>query len=303
MPEIATNGITLFWEGFGDPNDPPLLLVMGLSAQMVLWPEELCRAIAARGFYVVRFDNRDVGLSTKLHGAGVPRLLPRFAARAAGLPVSAPYTLSDMANDVVGLMDGLGFATAHVVGMSMGGMIAQTLAIEHAERVESFVSLASTTGDRWLPLATAEAARALLSAPPREKQAAIRHSVGVLRAIGSPIHFDEAKARAIVELSVSRSTYRLGAARQLAAILASPTRTPLLAAVRTPATVIHGRLDPLLPLAHGEATARAIPGARLVVLDTMGHDLPDPLWSQMIDAIVANTQRSAPRADPRALGS
>lgn len=296
MPEIATNGITLFWEGFGDPNDPPLLLVMGLSAQMVLWPDAFCRSIAARGFYVVRFDNRDVGRSTKLHGAGVPRLLPRFAARAAGLPVTAPYTLSDMAKDVVGLMDGLGFDAAHVVGMSMGGMIAQTLAIEHPHRLHSLVSLGSSTADRGLPLATSAAARALLSAPPREREAAIRHSVGVLRAISSPIHFDEAHARAIVELSISRSTYRLGAARQLAAILASPARTPLLANVRVPATVIHGRLDPLLPLAHGEATARAIPDARLVVLDTMGHDIPAPLWPEIIDAIVHNTTRAAVRA-------
>jgi pimeloyl-ACP methyl ester carboxylesterase len=292
MPEIASNGITLFYEGFGDPKDPPLLLVMGLSAQMVLWPEGFCRSLAARGFYVVRFDNRDVGRSTKLHGAGVPRLLPRFAARAAGIPVTAPYTLSDMAKDVVGLMDGLGFEHAHVVGMSMGGMIAQTLAIEHPRRLRSLVSLASSTADRGLPLATSEAARALLSAPPRERDAAIRHSVGVLRAISSPHHFDEAKARAVVELSISRSTYRLGAARQLAAILASPPRTPLLAKVRLPATVIHGRLDPLLPLAHGEATARAIPGARLVVLDTMGHDVPEPLWGEIIDAIVENTRRA-----------
>jgi pimeloyl-ACP methyl ester carboxylesterase len=291
MPEIASNGITLFWEGFGDPADPPLLLVMGLSAQMVLWPEGFCRAIAARGFYVVRFDNRDVGRSTKLHGAGVPSILPRLAARAAGLPVTAPYDLSDMARDVVGLMDGLGFDSAHVVGMSMGGMIAQTLAIEHPRRLRSLVSLGSSTADRGLPLSTGAAARALLSAPPREREAAIRHSVSVLRAIGSPHHFDEGKARAVVELSISRSTYRLGAARQLAAILASPARSALLANVRVPATVIHGRLDPLLPLSHGEATARAIPGARLLVLDTMGHDVPEPLWTEIIDAIVENTAR------------
>jgi pimeloyl-ACP methyl ester carboxylesterase len=300
MPEIATNGITLFWEGFGDPKDPPLLLVMGLSAQMVLWPEGFCRALAARGFYVIRFDNRDVGRSTKLHGAGVPPILPRLAARAAGVPMGAPYTLSDMAKDVVGLMDGLGFDAAHVVGMSMGGMIAQTIAIEHPRRLLSLVSLSSSTAERGLPLATAGAARALLASPPRDREAAIRHGVGVMRAIGSPVHFDEAQARAAVELSISRSTYRVGAARQLAAILAAPARTSLLAHVRVPATVIHGRLDPLLPLAHGEATARAIPGARLVVLDTMGHDVPEPLWTEIIDAIALNTVRTREPSLPRA---
>ena len=295
MPEMVTNGITLAWEGFGDPKDPPLLLVMGLSAQMVLWDAAFCRELAGRGFYVVRFDNRDVGQSTKLHGAGVPSILPKLLARTLGLPVTAPYLLSDMAKDVIGLMDGLLFDSAHVVGMSMGGMIAQTLAIEHPTRVRSFVSIGSTVGDRGLPHAKLAAARALLTPPPAGREAAILHSVGVLRAISSPHHFDEARARAVVELAVSRSTYRLGGARQLAAILASPARTPLLANVRIPATVVHGRLDPLLPLAHGEATARAIHGARLVVLDTMAHDIPEALWPEILDAIVTNTARAGPR--------
>ncbi len=259
---------------------------------MVYWPEPFCRALAARGLYVVRFDNRDVGCSTKLHGAGVPRILPRFAARAAGLPVTAPYTLSDMARDTLGLMDGLGIASAHVAGMSMGGMIAQTLAIEHPARVRSLASVASSTAERGLPLATGPATRALLTPPPREREAAIRHSIGVLRAISSPVHFDEARVRAVDELAYARSSYRIGGARQLAAILASPARTTMLRGVTAPTAVIHGRLDPLLPLAHGEATARAIPGAKLVVLDTMGHDLPEPLWPALVDAIAENTQRA-----------
>ena len=290
-------GISLEWEAFGDPSGEPLLLVMGLGLQMIHWPDDFCVGLASRGFYVVRFDNRDVGLSTKLHDRGVPRIPLRVGLRMlARIRVPAPYSLSDMARDVVGLMDVLAIPSAHVVGLSMGGMIAQTLAIEHASRVRSLVSYASSTTDYGLPRPTDAAMRVLLSRPPTEREAAIRAGVEVLRVIGSPSHFDAVEARRKVERGMERSTYRLGFARQLAAILAAAPRTPKLRDVRAPATVIHGRLDPLLPLPHGEATARAIPGSKLVVLDTMGHDVPRPLWPKLLDAIEANARRASPRA-------
>ncbi len=293
-------GIALEWEGFGDRSAEPIVLIMGLGAQMILWPDGFCRQLAARGFWVVRFDNRDVGLSTKLHDQGVPRIPLRLLARTLlGIRIAGRYSLSDMATDTAGLMDALGLASAHVVGMSMGGMIGQTLAIEHPERVRSLVSYASSCGDDGLPRGKPDAVRVLVQKPPSEREAAIQYGIKVLRTIGSPAHFDEADARRTVERGIERSTYRIGAARQLAAILADAPRSPRLRSLRIPATVIHGRLDPLLPLPHGEATARAIPDAKMVVLDTMGHDVPEALWPQLIDAIEANTRRARPPTQAR----
>jgi len=286
-------GISLEWQAFGDRKGEPLLLVMGLGAQMILWPDGFCEELAARGFYVVRFDNRDVGLSTKLHSIGVPRVVPRLLLRSlVHVRLPAPYSLSDMANDAIGLLDALSISSAHVVGMSMGGMISQTLAIEHPERVRSLVSFASSSGDYGLPNGKREAISVLVGRPPTEREAAIQYGMKVLRAIGSPAYFDANEARQTVERGMSRSTYRVGAGRQLAAILADAPRSPRLKGLRMPATVIHGRLDPLLPLPHGEATARAIPGCKLVVIDTLGHDIPRPLWPQLIDAIEANARRA-----------
>lgn len=292
-------GISLEWDSFGDRGAEPLVLVMGLGAQMILWPDAFCEQLAARGFWVVRHDNRDVGLSTKLHHEGVPRIPLRMLARALlGVRIRGRYSLSDMARDTVGLMDALAIERAHVVGMSMGGMIAQTLAIEHPRRVRSLVSFASSSGDDGLPQGKPAAIRVLIGKPPQGREAAIAFGVKVLEAIGSPAHFDAAEARETVLRGIERSTYRLGAARQLAAILAAAPRSPRLAELRMPVTVIHGRLDPLLPLPHGEATARAVPGSALVVIDSLAHDIPRPLWPQLLDAIEANARRAAPSERP-----
>jgi pimeloyl-ACP methyl ester carboxylesterase len=286
MPRARANGMEIEYESFGDPEDAPLLLVMGLGAQMILWHEEFCDALADRGFHVVRFDNRDVGLSTKLDHAGLPDLMGALAAAGQGQPVEAPYRLRDMADDAAGLLDALDLESAHVVGASMGGMIAQTLAIEHPGRVRTLTSIMSTTGDPSLPQAKPEAMAVLLTPAPTERAAAIEHGVRLWRTIGSPgFPFDENEVRALAARAFDRGPSPAGVARQLVAIVASGSRRDALAAVRAPTLVIHGAADPLIPVEAGRATAAAVPGAELVEIDGMGHDLPRLLWPTFIDAI------------------
>jgi len=293
MPRASTNGIELEYETFGRASDRPLLLVMGLGAQMILWDEAFCGLLAGSGFHVIRFDNRDVGLSTKLDAAGAPNVFEAFASAAQGKPITAPYTLSDMAADAAGLLDALDLETAHVVGASMGGMIAQTLAIEHAPRLRSLTSIMSSTGNPALPGPDPAAMGALTTPAPTERAAAIEHGVKVWRTIGSPgFPFDEAAVRDRAARSFDRGVSAAGFARQLVAILASGNRKPALGAVRTPSLVIHGAADPLVPLAGGRDTAEAIPGAELLVLEGMGHDLPKPLWPTFVDAIAKHAERA-----------
>jgi len=293
MPRASSNGIELEYETFGQRGDRPLLLVMGLGAQMILWDEAFCALLAGRGFHVIRYDNRDVGLSTKLDAAGVPNVFEAFASAAQGKTIDAPYKLSDMAADATGLLDALGLETAHVVGASMGGMIVQTLAIEHAARLRSMTSIMSTTGNPALPPPDAAAMGALTTPAPTERAAAIEHAVKIWRVIGSPgFPFDEAWVRERAARGFDRGVSPAGFARQLVAILASGNRKPALAAVRTPSLVIHGAADPLVPLAGGRDTAEAIPGAELLVIDGMGHDLPKPLWPTFVDAIAKHAERA-----------
>ena len=271
----AANGIELCYQEMGDPAGQPLLLVMGLGTQMIAWDEGFCELLAERGFRVIRFDNRDIGRSTKLEAAGAPPRLDMMLGRRG----SAAYLLGDMAADTVGLMDRLEIESAHVVGASMGGMIAQAVAIEHPERVRSLVSIMSNTGSRWTGLPSRKAMAVLLGKPPRGREAAIERAVKTFGVIGSPgFPFDEERVRRISGRSYDRGHTAAGVIRQLHAITASGDRTQALHGVRVPTTVIHGNRDPLVRPAGGRATARAIPGARLKIVDGMGHDLPRQLW-------------------------
>jgi len=295
MTRTAANGIDIEYDTFGDKNGSPLLLIMGLSSQMLAWPESFCQKLAQNGHWVLRFDNRDVGLSSKIEAVGVPDLMAAMAAHQQGQPVGAPYTLSDMAADAVGLMDALKLETAHVCGLSMGGMIAQVMAIEHSRRVLSLISMESTTGDPTLPPAKPEAVEAMLSPPPKDRNGYILHTAEVFRAFsGGSDKFDETLEKELSANSYDRSFYPLGFILQLAAILASGDRTQSLASVTAPTLVIHGAADPLVPLAHGLATARAIPGAKLLVVEGLGHGMAYPaLWDQIVGAIRQHTRGAA----------
>jgi pimeloyl-ACP methyl ester carboxylesterase len=283
------NGIELAYQELGDPAGEPLVLVMGLATQMIAWDERFCAMLAERGFRVVRFDNRDIGRSTRIDSAGVPSRVDMTIGRRA----SAPYLLRDLARDTVGLMDHLGIESAHVVGASMGGMIAQTTAIEHPRRVRSLVSIMSTTGSRRTGLPSLKAFGVLFGKPPREREEAIERAVNVFRVIGSPAYpFEEQRVREIAGRSFDRGHSGAGVARQLHAITASGDRTRALNGVRVPTTVIHGDRDVLVRPAGGRATARAIPGARLRMIEGMGHDLPPQLWATFVEEISANAERA-----------
>jgi pimeloyl-ACP methyl ester carboxylesterase len=294
MARAQANGIELEYESFGDPSNPTILLVMGLGVQLLAWDEEFCKMLVDRGFQVIRYDNRDVGLSTKIEDAPVPDLMAMLA----GDTSSAGYRVEDMADDAAGLLDALDIPAAHVVGLSMGGMIAQALAIHHPDRVLSLTSWMSTTGDRTVGQPRPAALPALISPAPEGRDAYVEYAVNLFKVIGSPAYPpDEERLRALIAASYDRSYYPIGFLRQLAAITASPDRTAALASVRVPALVIHGEDDPLIEVSGGEATAKAIPGAKLVKIPGMGHDLPRELWPTLVDAIVENTERARAGAE------
>jgi pimeloyl-ACP methyl ester carboxylesterase len=262
---------------------------MGLATQMLAWDEELCAMLAERGFRVVRFDNRDIGRSTKIESAGVPSRTDMLLGRRR----SAPYLLRDMAADTIGLMDHLEIESAHLVGASMGGMIAQSAAIGYPARVRSLVSIMSSTGNRWLGMPTWKAFGTLFARPQRGREAAIEQTLRTFRIIGSPAYpMDEARFRELAGASYDRSHSRAGIARQLHAITASRDRTPALERLRLPATVLHGGSDPLIRPAAGRATARAIRDSRLRIFPGMGHDLPPALWPDFVEEIAATAARA-----------
>jgi pimeloyl-ACP methyl ester carboxylesterase len=282
------NGIEIEYETFGDEGAAPLVLVAGFAQQLIRWDDAFCVQLARRGFRVVRFDNRDVGLSTKLQGA--PRL--NLPAIFGGDRSTVPYSIEDMADDTAGLIESLGLGSTHMVGVSMGGMIVQSLAIRHPGRVKSLASIMSTTGDPRVGQPSPEALATLMRPVSRDRAENIENGVLSWRTLRSPAHpFDTGAVREYVTRAYDRSFYPAGVARQLAAILSQADRTAALGGVTVPTVVIHGADDPLIHVSGGEATARAIPNARLQLIAGMGHDMPEGLFGTLIDAITENAQR------------
>lgn len=289
MPRVRSNGIELEYDTFGDSGDPALVLVMGLGAQLIDWPRDFCEALAARGFRVIRFDNRDAGLSTSLDALGAPDLLALLSGDAS----AAPYRLADLAADTVGLLDALGIGRAHLVGVSLGGMVVQQTAIDHPDRVLSLGSVMSTTGDPSVGQARPEAFAAMGRPPATSREEAIANSVAASRVIGSPgfpVSDEERRERAAEKYD--RAYRPAGTMRQYAAILASPDRTRALRGVGVPTVVIHGEDDTLVDVSGGRATAAAVPGAELVVIPGLGHGLPEGARPQIVDALVRNARKA-----------
>lgn len=285
MAKVDANGIEIEYESFGS-GDQALLLIMGLGAQMILWDDEFCEQLASRGLRVIRFDNRDVGLSTHFEAAGVPNVVEMMGQLAKGELPESPYSLDDMADDTAGLLDALGLGSAHICGASMGGMVAQTVAIRHPDKVKSLISVMSSTGDPSLPSGKPEIMALLAQAPPKDREGYVEYSVGMWRSVGSPgFPFDEAAIRERSGRHYDRNFDPGGVGRQMAAVFAHGDRTPKLAGVRAPTLVIHGQDDPLVPVECGTATQAAIPGAKLLVVEGMGHDLARGVWPQVVEAI------------------
>jgi pimeloyl-ACP methyl ester carboxylesterase len=286
--------IELCYETFGDPADPTALLVMGLATQMIAWHDDFCEELAGRGFHVVRFDNRDVGRST--HVKGAPPTLLQLVRRDKR---AAHYLLSDMADDAAGLLRELDLAPAHVIGASMGGMIAQTLAARHPESVSSLTSIMSTTGNRWVGQPALRIYPLFARRPAQTRDAAIKRAEMMFKAIGSRgLPRDDESIRDMAARSWDRDPDRAGPGRQLAAVLASGDRTPELRRITAPTLVIHGTDDPLIRPSGAKATAKAIPNAELLMIEGMGHDLPRAAWPQIIDGIAATAARAEPARSP-----
>ena len=289
MPNVHANGIDIEYDEFGNPSDPALLLIMGFTAQMIAWDEAFCRQLADRGFRVIRFDNRDVGLSSKIEGGPQPDI----EAAQAGDGSSASYGIDDMAADAAGLLDALGIPAAHIVGASMGGFIAQTFAINHPDKTLSVCSIMSSTGNPDVGQPSEAAMAALMTPQPQSREEALDRAVEVQKIIGAPgFPFDEARIRDRAARAYDRMFYPPGILRQMMAIGTQPDRTEALASVTAPALVSHGAADPLVNPSGGEATAKAIPGADLLMVEGMGHDLPEGAWPEIIDAITGNARKA-----------
>ncbi|HYB64113.1 MAG TPA: alpha/beta fold hydrolase [Steroidobacteraceae bacterium] len=295
MPAVLANGLTIEYESLGDPASPAIVLIMGLGMQLVGWPDDFCRRLAAEGYRVVRFDNRDCGLSSRIRARRWPSPLLAFAAARLGLPVLAPYSLEDMAKDTLGLMDALGIGKAHVVGASLGGMIAQVLAARFPSRVLSLTSMMSASGRRKGARPRKEALQVFLRRPPAhaERAVVIDHLVEVFTVIGSPGFPTE---RRLLQERITGWVRRAydpdGTTRQLLAVVASGDRRRLLRRIVAPTLVIHGTDDPLVPVEAGRDTARNVPGAKLVIIDGMGHDLPDALLPRLATEIAGHCRSS-----------
>lgn len=297
MPQVKANNISLEYDAFGHKKDPALVLIQGLGAQMIEWEEGFCRKLSEENFYVIRFDNRDIGLSEKIESAGIPNIRKIMENLVLGASVESPYSLVDMADDVAGLLDGLGIEKAHICGASMGGMIAQLTALDHPDKTLSLISIMSNTGDPEVGVRGPEADGTLFTPPPAEREGYAEWYVQAWRILGSPgFPFDEDRVRRKGLELFDRSFYPHGFARQFTAVLTNGNRKPRLAKLETPTLVIHGAADPLVPVECGYDTAGAIPGADLLVIEGMGHECPPEAWDQ----ITAKISEHAKKADGRA---
>ncbi|WP_299196270.1 alpha/beta hydrolase [uncultured Erythrobacter sp.] len=292
MPHIGANGLRLFYEEHGNPEHETILLVMGLGAQMTLWPDEFVEALVKKGYRVIRFDNRDIGLSDKMEEARAPGIVWQTIRKRLGWPAKVPYTLEDMADDAAGLLEALDIRRAHVVGASMGGMIAQLMAVHHGNKLLSMTSIMSSTGNPKLPQAEKSAIDALIAPlASMEEDVLVEHGLNIGRNIGSPGYPpDPDHARARVLKNVRRSVYPPGLPRQLAAIIDDGDRRKRLSRITTPTLVLHGEDDPLVKLEAGQETARCIPGAKLVTIPGWGHDLPQELVGRLADEIALHAK-------------
>lgn len=298
MPTAKANGLTIAYETAGDPRDPTILLVMGLGAQLTLWPDDFVAALAASGLHVVRYDNRDVGLSSDFDSHGVVDMNDVVMKAIAGKPLSPPYTVADMAADGVGLLDALGIKSAHVAGLSMGGMIVPHMATRHAARVESMTVIMSSSGRRGLPPGKPEAMKMLMTRPMSDDRAEIlRHGMALRRAIGGPAYPEnDDELRVKVERQIDRRYYPQGVGRQYYAVIADGDRTNLLKTVRVPTLVIHGSDDPLLPVECGRDVAASVPGAVMHEEPGMGHEIPGALCQSLAAKIAAHCKAAASRS-------
>jgi pimeloyl-ACP methyl ester carboxylesterase len=302
MPQAQANGITIEYESFGRAGDPTVLLIMGLGGQMTMWPVAFCKGLAERGFRVIRFDNRDIGKSTHLTNLGTPNVPEAMMKLMSGQPFAAPYHLEDMAQDAAALLDALGIENAHIVGASMGGMIAQIVAAKHPKHTRSLVSIMSTTGNRSLPQAKPEAMAALMTPPASDsREDRIAAGMKVWRVIGSPGYpATDAELREAVTREIDRVPYDpAGFARQFVAIVAATPRNDILKSVTCPALVIHGAADPLVPVEGGKDTAASIPGAQLTIVPGMAHDFTDalvPIYLEHVGAFVTQIERTGKAA-------
>ncbi|MCH2486427.1 MAG: alpha/beta fold hydrolase [Erythrobacter sp.] len=295
MPETQANGVTLHYEDHGDPDHPAILLIMGFGAQLTLWPDELVEALVGEGFRVIRYDNRDVGLSQKFTGEKAPGPVKLTLLSKIGLTPSVPYTLADMAEDAIGLLDALHIDRAHIVGASMGGMVAQHVAAKHADRCLSFTQIFSTTGNPKLPAARKEALQALVKRPDSTEEAAlVAHGMHLARTIGSPAYPpEEERLRERVQATIRRSFYPEGGTRHLAAILADGDRRKMVRTITVPTLVLHGEADPLVPCEGGHDTAACIPNAKIRTIPGWAHDLPLQLVDELADAIAGHAKAVA----------
>jgi pimeloyl-ACP methyl ester carboxylesterase len=285
--QVIANGLTINYDSFGDPANPAMILIMGLGTQMIHWDADFCKGLAEQGYWVVRFDNRDIGKSTWLKDLPSPGIMAFLSNSLFGRTLNAPYLLNDMADDTLALMDALGIQKAHLVGASMGGMIAQCVALMATERAISLTSIMSTTGNRALPKAKKRVGMTLLRPQPKDIEQYVQQSLDVWRLLHTEnFPFEPERIKALVRYSRERGFNPAGVSRQLGAIIDSPDRTEKLKGLKTPSLVIHGDQDPLVPVECGYATAEALPNAKLKILEGMGHTLPKQLWPDITGSIV-----------------